>query len=646
MENLNIIEVVIEDSLNQLAKTCTLTLAPASAENPPVAEFGYPGDTMQQGGTALRPNGAFIDIIGEYGGLPPQILFRGSIDTMDDLEDPDQMTYKIVLTNIPRGFPHKQRRSTIWSNNEPKTEHYKIGTLNSDMILANLCGKLGITLARNDIPHYDILGTYEANQQTAIDIAQSLADPFNQSDHEKYFPRMDMNGLSIIRVNYGENTESPYALTQELSKQASYQAYIPEKALDGDVLLVGGDVYSGAFTEPVEPEGETGTPHDYISIVTATHTYVDDSRSLILGSDEAGGTSGSVPSAGDSYTIKTTEIQFNVEVHSPTPFSFKAFYPDTYELFILGATSKYPDIYEVIDAAKAGNLTEVNILDSFPFRTVEENYLKLHGKMELMTRTTTDVTYTKMRFADTTVVVPTYECSVREAFGGPRGVEAVSMTRSWPTYDNLGNTVGNAVKTYMFDRGWVLQKVDSGTGDNIGITNSQIQYYLRYWKKLFPGLVKPTDYKVISGPDTPRDTITTPTSMDTYKLLNGEVLKQSDLGTTLDIEYNGTNVGSYAIDSHYTEMIKAMRFAITVNCPGMNLEGLLLVWAQILEAREYQTGGYYWHNVTCSYSLDTTPVVGESVKTGGATGICESYRHTINADEALTEVTMKRIAKK
>lgn len=620
MNSLNIIEVVIEDSLSQIAKTCTLTLAPASPGVPPVAEFGYPGDDLMNGGTDLRPNGAFIDVIGSYGGLPPHILFRGSIEYMDDIEDPDLMTYRIILSQVPRGFPHRQKRSATWN----MTEHGEdIGweSVTAHAILESTCAKAGIVLGRCDLPNYTIWGTYEVIQQSPIDVANALVQPFNQSDHEKYFVRMDMNGLQIIRVSYDKGADTTtgvtaYPLTRILKRHSGYQIYIPEKSTDGDILLTGGDKY--------------GTNMQGVGVwqVTATHTYMEDSRT-----DFWNLSSGEYVEHGGNWSERLTEVLFDVEL------SYSA------EDIAFGASISFPatpingqDIDNIVAQVKNGDFTSVSIINSLAWHNWEKSYnlLGLYAMRE------TFVTYEKKSFKgnglidtsfmDTEKTVAVYDDTVTYGMGDGGTQVPINSVRHWYKYDDLGNSVQTITATYNYYRSWQLQSIEIQSGDVTGITNSEIQFYLNAWKNYnSPSGTQPLKNGTrISFNKTP---------LLRYQLLNGIKLLPLDVARPV-----GRN--SFVVNEEYWSSIIKNRSALQISCPGMDYTGLGLVWEQISNGLQYQTGAYYWHLIDCTHTLDTSPVVGESIRIGGVTAICESITHTINADEAVTQATARRLAKR
>jgi hypothetical protein len=613
MSDLNIIEVVIEDSIGQLAKTCTLMLAAddGTGENPPVAEFGMPGDDMRTGATSIRPNGVFIDIIAGYNGVPPHVIFSGAIEYMDDLEDPDALTYKIVLSEVPRGFPHKQKRSGVW-NMDDKGEDEGWQAIGSHGVLSDICGKAGISLGRCDFPNYSIWGTYEISQQAPVDVAASLFGPFNVSEHDRFYVRVDRNGLHVIEVDYTEiPTVNTYEPPHLLDRTSSYQVFIPDRSADGgDILLTGGD----KFTNKMEAIGHW--------IVDAVHTYHEDSEDSMKG---VGVT---------RSTEKWSDFRFKVELAIQ-----KETMGENVSLDIPYVPSDGQDINDIVNAVKAGDFHTCTILESYCWHVVEDVYGPIRGEKTLIIERETYVEYEEQTFRgdsslvdtsliDTTKTVPVYDETV-ESHLCADGLAPTHMTRNWYTYDEVGNASGTVTAEYYYCRGWHLAKVNIQSGENAGVTNAQIQFYLNAWNSLDnPPAAKPPEKGVrFSYSKAP---------LCKYMLLNGKILEP-----LLIPKPHGHS--SFTVSEEYWKSLRQSRAALQVSGPGMDYGGLGTIYSYLQAASRYQTGVYYWHIVQATYSLDTTPVVGESIKVAGVNGICESFKHIIDGDAAVTKLTMKRL---
>lgn len=608
MSKLNIIEVNIEDSLGQLARTCTLTLAPDSPDNPPVAEFGKPGDDPRNCATSIRPSGVFIDITAGYNGVPPHVIFSGAIEYMDDLEDPDALTYKIILSEVPRGFPHKQKRSAVW-NMGSKAEDLGWEATSAHTVLSTICAKAGIGLGRCDFPDYAIWGTYEAIQQSPIEVAQALYGPFNQSEHCKFFTRVDRNGLHVIKVNYEKNDASArtYEPSHLLERQSSYQVFIPERSADGDVLLTGADKY----TNQVDVYGRWQ--------VECTHTYHEDSTERTNG-------------VGLTRSVeKYSEFKFDVEL------TINKETVGNNTVIDIPAIPR-GDIDNVIQAVKDGDFDSCTILNSLCWHVTEYTYGPVRNSVQLITEKETFVDYQKRlfkgdgsvdtSFMDTEKTVAVYDESVESHMCGD-GMAPTHMTRNWYSYDEIGNGSATVTAEYYYCRGWHLAKVSVQAGETVGVTNAQIQFYLNAWNSFNnpPDQTLPKQGTRFTSQKTP---------LCKYMLLNGGKLEPLIIPKPKGHQ-------SFIISEEYWTSLRRSRSALQVSGPGMDYDGLALIWAYMQAALKYQTGNYYWHIAQGTYSLDTTPVVGETFRVAGVNGICESYKHIINADEAVTKVVLKRL---
>ncbi len=604
-QELDIIEVLIEDSLGQLAKTCTLTLAPSSAITAPVAEFGRPGDTPLNCATDIRPNGIVFDIVTAYGGLIPHVVFSGSIEYMDDLDDADKLTYKIVLSEVPRGFPHKQKRSGVWNMTDKGED--SMTAVSSRAVLSSICGRAGIALGRCDFPNYNIWGTYEVAQQSPIDVAQALYAPFNISPHLRYFTRVDRNGLHVIAVHYGKSSNMTcYEPAHLLSRQSHYEVFIPEITSNGDILLTGGDRY----TNKAEALGHWE--------VECYHTYYESAEELTEG-------------VGTRNSEKWSDFTFNVELTIQ-----KEVMGDNTVLDVPSIPSG--DIDNVVAAVKNGDFDTCTILDSFCTHIFEQISGTIRGKYMVMQEKETNVTYEEKSFRgsgavdtsflDTTKIVPTFDEMVESHTCGD-GLAPTHMTRNWYFYDDIGSPSATVTAEYYYARGWHLAKTTVQSGENMGLTNAQIQFYLNAWNAFEnpPTNEIPKQGVRFSNSKTP---------LCKYMLLNGSKLEPLIMPKL-------TAAQSFTIDEKYWQSLAKSRAAKQISGPGMDYSGLGIIWGICIAAMSYHTSNYYWHVVAGTYSLDTTPVVGELFKVGGATGICEAFKHIITENEATTNITLRRL---
>lgn len=612
MSDLKITEVVIEDSLGQLAKTCTLTLVAMTAEGDAVAELGGIGSAAV---ASILPNGSVIDIVGTYGGSLSHVLFKGAIEYMDDLNDPDKLSYKMILSQTPRGFPHKQRRSSIWNMTE-HGEDVGSASVSSVGVLSSLCSMAGISLGRCDIPSYSIWGTYEVHNQTPVEVAQSLAAPFNQGENEKYYVRADTNGLQVIRVDYSHAGRNNYEIAHVTRRKTNYQQFVPSIS-DGDILLTGGEKY--------------GTQRDVVAKWTG--------------------------SISQEYSAYSREGDRSVSRHTTYIFHLEITVEDS---ALEGGLDlpRFPtagdSIWWVLEQAELGLYSTVTILDSLPVHSFETTTSAVVGLIS------TEETWTNFEersftgsglapaLTNSTKWVQTDSTMIR-CVGVSRGTWPTKMTKTWYYYWDTGDSRGSAQSDYYYAYSgnwtswlygypqtmpgvykWYFQKSSVTFADGAAATNAEIQMALNGWNEFNnPGEPPlPPNGAVYKSAQVP---------VLTYRTLNGTPLLPAQLPK------KKTRNTSVILSAEYLDSLGKMRGAQSISCPGMDYGGLSLVLNAVRKTQNFSAGRWCWQNRTIDCVLDTTPVVGENINYQGVTGICESFKHTINEDSATTEITTRSL---
>jgi hypothetical protein len=296
------------------------------------------------------------------------------------------------------------------------------------------------------------------------------------------------------------------------------------------------------------------------------------------------------------------------------------------------------DIDNVVAAVKDGDFDTCTILESFCTHIFEQVSAPIRGGIDVIIERETYVTYEEKNFngngmmatsfMDTMKRVPTADEMVESHLCGD-GLAPTHMVRNWYFYDEVGSPSATVTAEYYYCRGWHLAKTSVQSGENMGMTNAQIQFYLNAWNSLEnpPTTQIPKNGTRFSYSKTP---------LCKYMLLNG-----SKLEPLIIPKLQGNQ--SFIIDEKYWAALAKSRAAKQISGPGMDYGGLSQIWSVVTAAMGFHTIGYYWHVIAGTYSLDTTPVVGESFKVGGATGVCESFKHVITENEATTNVTLRRL---
>jgi len=624
--SLTITQVKITDSIEARARTCQVTLAPSSRVGSPVGEFQYPGDIQGLSGTNIRPNGSTIKVVVPYRTVSHDI-FSGSVEQMDDLEDPDQHTYDIVLSNIPANQSHRQKVTQIFqpvTYEDPCPEE----TTTSHAILSAVCASAGIPFGRCDLPDYVILGTYEVIKKSPVQVAEELCQPYNMFEFKHYYVRTEEGyGLQIICVDYtlGSGVSNALSVLQSTieSKTISYQRYMPENKIgrSGDILLTGGDkiATTGASSEVV-------CWQTYQTKVSTSPTENGPSLGELGGNTDL---SNSLP----SYVITTTQIQFIVSV---TNMPGQTWSPGT------GEGGQELGIDAIIAALQSQAIQSASILESRPVYTIVECYEWADGFMTNPELTNPELSKKIMTYyyygtftmpvhwysnETKTVTVPVQEVSTVEVYlrGNTKRNQPYdqSMTVRSYSYDSNATQTGTMTQTYYMDRGlWTLSTTDSEHSTPEGYTNSFLEYFSNAGTAAIPtskaGLV---DGKNVA--------VTAP--IDKYRLLNGAEVK--------------INRNPYTVSEAKALLEEELkeRYAYAVSVPTMNSAGLGDIYALILRQQSLEDGNVYWQSTKITCTLNTSITVGESVIVDGIGGICSSVEHFITQDSAITVATLKRI---
>lgn len=693
MSDLRITDVTVEDKIDLLAKTCSLTLAPESKEAPPVAEFRYPGDSAQLTGTSLRPNGAILDVSGNYANIPEHVIFSGAIEFMDDMEDADKSIFHVQLSDMPQGQPHRKKLSTIFNQ-----YNYRETTLRSRMsshaILQELCDRLGIVFGRCDLPNYQVWGTFEVVRQTVVEVAQRLIGAFNTFDHTHYTIRCDRNGLQIIKIDFtkGGEVSNTYELGNILAKQRSFEMYMPDNRIgDSHVLITGADMYGkdlggyDVIDGSAHPEDMTLSPNKpVVEKTTVTNVFKSDSKNTQSFGEGA-------PVTKEDWTENTTTVEYDID----TTFATGAQYHD-FDINRLtwpvdqADTADSNDWKRFMDAYAEGHLLDISIVNTRTIKSEQASYNNISGLTSLKTTT---YEYAQKFFkkhlweggvnADTPIPTPnpylppktrddrwpkvliSQETTSMLYVNGQEIPQ--SMDRTEYAYDEWGGNTSTTSKHYLWYRGaWLLQTVSVETASDQGALNSEIQWQAaeaqyradqgqRAAERLMADASK---HGPVTSTYTPHDPNAPPQSspIGKYQLLDGQNFTSLPWNPGVgrpspDPRATNPFVMAPALkndsiwdpNNNFARREFELNSAFQMTQSEMDYTGLLLLWALAKTELELERKTAYWEVNKITASIDTSPVVGESIVIGGSSGIVESVTHILNGDEALTTVVVRRL---
>lgn len=582
--------VKVSDEINSVAAECDIDLAATGVFAPPPIEYAIPGDTETLTGLTLRPNGTIITVSAGYSSIPIHAMFTGVITYMDDVNDANKDIWAIKMAAMPRNQP--QRVPITYIANFDLTKP-TIDSSSSVGILAAICKAAGVQIGRNDLPNYAVVGTYESIHRTAVQAAQALVSPFNLFEFLHYYVRMDTGGMNILKVDYAAAPGGGvYEIPNVISVETSYELYAPDARLgDTNVLLTGGDILTFESQE--------------VSTITVTETFTTSTQDS------------SATTNLNKWAEKTTTIQFVCQVTG-------------------GSFSGITDLGTLINAFINGQIQGLQILSSYTLSDQTDEYDSQNGltQTSISTYTYTEKTFsanTYMSFSVTKKVLDFDETVVTIYPGGQAFPK--SMVRRTHNYNQIGVETSTVNVSYMGVRGqWVLNDTNISQGDLVGATNAEIQFYSA--KRASFSSASPLQSGVFPATST---TAITKTQIGKYQLLNGTplpILGQDILASAN--AFGGVN-GEFALLGFEEKT------AFQVSGPNMDYNGLELLWQLCLQERALEQANCYWQITKVKASLDTTPAVGSSAKANGMYGWVTSIQSDIDANEAITEITLKRL---
>ena len=615
MNNLKIKSLTISDKADQLATDCTIELVSAIQVDSMPSEFSLPGDSQTLTASSLRPTGQRVDVNIAYGDTPPHTAFSGTIEHVDDLEDANQFTYNLTLSNLPQGYPQRNQTSFLVNQVTPLTG-YDDSTAYS--ILQEACDRTGLYLGRVDFPNYNCWGNVEFIRKTPIEIAQELIKPFNAFDFLKYVVRCDSNGLQVIGYDYtnGAQVANAHEITSYISKKRSFSIYNPDHRIGpSDVLISGGDIYgnNGAYTA-------TGYCYKIFSQSSQDITP--------LTNEPSGASSVNPPNA------------------NATPNLTNWTESDTLIVFLIDMTINSPDDPRIVDgitfsdqldenlaALESGACDSIKVRETYVIWEVVKTFDSVNGKtQEVLTTHTYDMfTFNNGVFKDGSTSnqcvqgVPGFDVSqIKEtetnvlttAFTGS-GPYPISLARTWYSFTPAGSLQYKNTGTYYNSRGsWILQNMQEDPGSLQEATTALIQFY--------------DSIRVIDPPDAIHGA---KTEIGKYQLRNGVYVAPVQLQRApCPLSEEGTRLKDFVTNN-----------AFTMDGQFMDYAGLQMLWNLAQREQQLEKLNAYWEIVTLVTPIDTSAIVGESIILDGSGGIVDEVETNITADEALTTIKIRRI---
>jgi hypothetical protein len=603
---LKVSDIKVTDQITDRAKTCVATLKPEDRVASPAAEFGFPGDSPNFSLTAIRPNGARLNVKTAYGGVPLHSIFSGSVEFMDDLEDANQYEYHLDLSSAPGNQAHRNRVSTIFNLSQSPDQRPTCTT--AYYILAQVCSKAGLHLGRIDLPNHNVWGTYEVIRKNPMEVAEDLCSPFNQFEYLHYYVRVDeINGLQIIKIDYslGGEIANCYNMPTPEKFGRSYERYMPDNRLGiTDIFLTGADKYSNSAG----------------GYITAQHTYRSDSRTKAASGTLTPALSGPTPE--DVFP----DNKGGAWAETITLMEFRCLATNQDGTTIPGVSGG--DIDDLLTGVLSGAIYDLQILESYPIESTSNNY-----EDDKLTQTVkTTYTYSDMQFpyeayeGGGSSHITLSEETLTTVYPSGQNYNT-TLTKRQTLYSKTGQSIGEVTRTYDNDRGnWALELngITIQHDTSAGLTNSLLQYYKYIRDQAGNHVIDTPNAQTAVSSQQSTTSINRSAITGRYQLLNGAPLPNLAPVDTL------------------RERLRD-QFAFHISVPYMDYWGLQLIWEICLRQKVLERSNVYWNNITSTSPLDTTPAAGESLAIEGYSGIVSKVEHSIDANSAVTSIELKRL---
>lgn len=663
--SLAIDKVTVTDDVTMIAKTAKITIKPANKISNPAAEFGFPGDSAGTGISSQRPSDQVVEIQLSYTNNPLAPIFTGLIDFMDDLEDPNLYSADLDLSDVPVGHPHRKKTTTFFSNLQygPGTVMgFTVNFQTAHSILQELCRRLGITFGRCDLPDYPIVGTFEVHQQTITEVASRLIGCFNTFAYMQFFPRIDRNGLQIIKIDYtlgGEVTNGYEIPSSKIKKKTrSFEAYLPSNMVGGaDVLLTGAGI-PGITTDPGSGEGPQGASGAPVHIAEEVFTVTTSTSSR----DDV-----NIPSIHDFDTWVENEVVTNLHIlftgydvtNVPTSWSTTKRSQRSRTLFgtaadppitVIPPTEVNPDGSASVVFGSVLFVENYSVIAQDPVSLETRTYDELNG---LIQSSTTSYTYevrevkTGPAFALQTTKKRLLVFERIETYWYVNGEKILNKAiNQYYQYDEYGNSTTKFSKQfYGYRTQWIYDRSHIDVTQNIDltasvtpITNASEAYLaeLGFGATAYQSSVSPVN-------TVGRLQYTFNESLDQYRLFNGSALTKDNFYMNIPTSPMVQNLTDSQRRREIEAAFQRTNLAWKQNCDHMDYHGLQLIWALVQREIALEKKTCYWEHTEVEAVLDLTPVSGESIILDGASFIVDKVMQTADQNSATTTIKGKRL---
>lgn len=653
--NLQVEKAQIKDDLNQLAATCKVTVRPTKTQASPAVEFSFPQDVpgSQNGNlTNLRPAGSQVGISAVINGVMQGDIFFGTVEFLDDMTDANQYEYTIDMSKLPVGFPNRTRFSQIFNSFETviqptgsgDTQEQVFGVTNTSLnsvgavdLLQQCCNIVGIPLGRCDLPNYAVSGTFEIIRKNVIEVARELCDPYNHFDFQHYYVRCDQSGLSIIFVDYtmGMGEGGPaYVVSKAKSVKRTFEVYMPDNRVgNADVLITGAHV-TGIVPPKAIPSTSVQPTTNEIAL---TQTFFQSTENDTF----SAASNGSGVGAGTSYAPIGTAGLTNVSSSPPLLTNWSE---TTTTMAILiefpSTTSPQTTLDGFIGAYQIDRTQSFRVKESYTLSTVTDDYTSAGGQgneRTLLKHTDTENNYQMLQFSTATSqaqpinkrVLVSRQTTVTQYANGHEVPTSMDVEAFF--YTSTGELYQSLTQKFVFIRNtWVLIETSSDIKNDLNIATAGLVYSNK------PATANPSVLKSNVSEQSFKVA-----QMYTIQLYNGIDIYQYEMNFLgpLTSPPGGLDPVAPPLNLAFLDT----RLAFTIHAPFMLAADLQAIWILCLREKTIETLNPYWEMIEIECPADFTPMVGEPVIVTGYAGIAEKVEHVLDANSAITKISLKRL---
>jgi hypothetical protein len=665
--SLSIESIEISDGLDQLAQTARLRVAPSDRVAAPSDEILNSFDSVGKlSVTDLRPTGESVEVEVSHGNVPEHVTFKGYVDFVDDTVNPSSFISSVELSALPLDRQHKTRVTMLWTNVAlPGTEE---DTITAHQILQDICDAADMPLGRIDFPNYQVVGTFECDGKTVVEVAEELVKPFNHFEYMQYYVCVsEQDGLEVLGFDfsgndaaYGFTPQNVYDIPNILNYERRYERYMPDNQMgDLDILLLGGDYLVPPSTavfgenDPRDPGIPVANKEAPQTADEETHYTYEVEETFTTESNSTEKETRVRTERTCTLTVRTTN--FSVD----TPTSLTEITDEFFRLVQEGsAASVYGALYNVeILENRLTQETTFEYENNELKRKVEKAYMyeekdfSLNAPKNLVIYAkATDTVLAQVEELTTIYVGTEYPLTLNKSyllydgFGQQYKTETKEYT-SFPgaTLDEDQQPTANSIapRWYYKNTHWV----DADTLDTLQNQIRMIAEAIRLRRGQPVNQLSNQNFG-FSGSTEESYTFNTTDKQNIaqYKLVNGKPFRPEDvLSPYRDLSRIIDSYAQADPTAAYSQIELLKRNAFVLQCPYMTFKGLMVVYNMCLRQREIERARSYWEHTTITSVIDTNVASGARVKAKDSVGVVTSLSHNIEASKATSSMTVRRL---